>query len=156
MGRRKFRLGRLPKNYDRKGGGGKKTIGRPRKLASNISSAPSCVPGDKSPDGILQSEDSTSTIQSSKSLSLTGRLTNTFTSPDSSSSSSTVHGSKSQSVPEGQDNLLAFPQTLLLHFPFLVIYSHMMIPQLLTPPTPTILLIHLFHLLLYTVMDHDH
>ena len=100
MGRRKFRLGRLPKNYDRKGGGGKKTIGRPRKLASNISSAPSCVPGDKSPDGILQSEDSTSTIQSSKSLSLTGRLTNTFTSPDSSSSSSTVHGSKSQSVPE--------------------------------------------------------
>ena len=100
MGRRKFRLGRLPKNYDRKGGGGKKTIGRPRKLASNISSAPSCVPGDKSPDGILQSEDSTSTIQSSKSQSLTGRLTNTFTSPDSSSSSSTVHGSRSQSVPE--------------------------------------------------------
>lgn len=38
MGRRKFRLGRLPKNYDRPKGTFKKALGRPRKLKASVPS----------------------------------------------------------------------------------------------------------------------
>lgn len=69
MGRRKFRLGRLPKNYD-KPKGTNKAVGRPRKSATTSDLSSSCTTNSVRSPSVVVGMSATSTLDLSSSLTI--------------------------------------------------------------------------------------